>query len=121
MVIGYEAKRIEHALSGLQAKLVYNERYGEGQMTSVYTGMDAPTKETDGVMVCLSDQPLLTVKDINALILAFSTRQDVEVIVPTYFGRRGNPIVLANQHRKMILDGQRNLGAGMDGHPEARA
>ena len=120
VVLGHEAQQIEHALSGLQVKPVYNERYGEGQMTSVYAGMEALTQESDGVMVCLSDQPLLTVKDINALIRAFSKRRDGEVVVPTYRGQRGNPIVLANEHRRSILNGQRNLGCKhlIDNNPD---
>jgi molybdenum cofactor cytidylyltransferase len=30
--------------------------------------------------------------------------------VPTYRGARGNPIVLAHDHRQRILAGERNLG-----------
>ena len=110
VVLGHEAKQIECALNGLQVKSVYNEDYREGQMTSVYAGMEALTQEADGIMVCLSDQPLLTVKDINTLIRVFSKRLGGEVVVPTYCGRRGNPIVLSSLHRKSILNGQRNLG-----------
>ena len=110
VVLGHEATQIKNALEGLQVSSVYNERYTQGQMTSVYAGMAALIKEADGVMVCLSDQPLLTVTDINALIRAFSRRQDGAVIVPTYRGRRGNPIIVANAHRKTILNQQRNLG-----------
>jgi molybdenum cofactor cytidylyltransferase len=110
VVLGHEAQQIERALSGLPVKSVYNDCYGQGQMTSVHAGMEALTQETDGVMVCLSDQPLLTVKDIDALIRAFSNRQEGDVVVPTYRGQRGNPIVLANEYRRTILNGQRNLG-----------
>lgn len=110
VVLGHEATKVENALSGLQVRTVRNEHFAEGQMTSVHAGMDALTQEADGVMVCLSDQPLLTTEDINDLIHAFCMREDAEVVVPTYRGRRGNPIVLASEHRKSILSGQRNLG-----------
>jgi molybdenum cofactor cytidylyltransferase len=110
VVLGHEANLVENALSGLQVKTVRNAHFIEGQMTSVHAGMDGLTQESDGVMVCLSDQPLLTIKDINHLIDVFYMRKDAEVIVPTYRGRRGNPIVLASEHRKSILSGQRNLG-----------
>lgn len=110
VVLGHEAIQVENALSGLQVRTVHNEHFAEGQMTSVHAGMDALIQAADGVMVCLSDQPFLTTEDINDLIHAFCTREDAEVIVPTYRGRRGNPIVIASKYRKSILSGQRNLG-----------
>lgn len=110
VVLGHEAHQIEDSLYGLPVKQVRNERYKEGQMTSVYAGLEALTRKCGGVMVCLSDQPLLTVEDINALIQAFSERSRGEVVIPTYRGKRGNPIVLANNNRRAILSGERNLG-----------
>lgn len=110
VVLGHEATKVENALSGLQVRTVRNEHFAEGQMTSVHAGMDALTQEADGVMVCLSDQPFLTTEDINDLIHAFCVREGAEVVIPTHQGRRGNPIVLASEHRKSILSGQRNLG-----------
>lgn len=110
VVLGHEAKQVEAALGGLEVKAVYNEHYMEGQMTSVYAGMEALTRECDGVMVCLSDQPLLTVEDINTLIRVFSERNGGDVLVPTYRGRRGNPIVVDSDKRRSILNGHRHLG-----------
>ena len=110
VVLGHEASQIEESLRGLGVKQVHNERYKEGQMTSVHVGLEALAQECDGVMVCLSDQPLLTVGDINSLIQAFTERIRGEVVVPTYRGKRGNPIVLASKNRKEILNGPRNFG-----------
>ena len=110
VVLGHEADLVEAALDGLQVRTVRNAHYAQGQMTSVHAGMDALMQDADGVMVCLSDQPLLTTEDIDDLIDAFSSRYSAEVIVPTYRGRRGNPIVLAGEHRKSILNGKRSLG-----------
>lgn len=110
VVLGHEADLVETALDGLQLTTVHNAHYAEGQMTSVHAGMDALKQETDGVMVCLSDQPLLTTEDINSLIDAFLERENAGVVVPTYRGRRGNPIVLASEHRESIVGGRRNLG-----------
>ena len=78
-------------------------------MSSVHCGLAALTRPCDGMMICLADQPLLTPRDIDVLIDAFIQRGG-SIIVPTYQGRRGNPIVLANAHRAQILDGGRNLG-----------
>ena len=110
MVTGHEQAAARALLEGLPVTLVSNPCYPEGQMTSVYCGMQALSEPCDGVMVCLSDQPLLEVRDINRLIQAFLEPCPTSVLVPVYQGRRGNPIILAYQHRDVILAGERNLG-----------
>ena len=71
-------------------------------------------------MICLADQPLLTTADIDGLIEAFLRRERGSILVPTYKGERGNPIVLAAEHRASILAGERNLGCKrlIERHPE---
>jgi molybdenum cofactor cytidylyltransferase len=96
-------------LQGLEVHTVINSAYREGQMSSVHCGLEALTQPCDGVMICLADQPLLTARDIDVLIDAFA-RCGGSIIVPTYQGRRGNPIVLAYALRARILGGGRNLG-----------
>lgn len=111
VVLGHDAERARRLLAGLGAQLVYNERHRDGQMTSVDCGLRALAgNESEGVMICLADQPLLTPADITALMDAFRKRVHGSIVVPTYRGRRGNPIVLANLQRAAILAGGRNLG-----------
>jgi len=109
-VLGYEADQAAPLLEDLDVTLVHNERYAEGQMSSVHCGLEALSGACEGVMICLADQPLLTPEDIDALIEAFGRRQQGSILVPTHRGRRGNPIVLAYAHRDEILGGGRDLG-----------
>ena len=109
VVLGHQAEAARILLQRLDVQTVINNDYREGQMSSVHCGLAALTRSCDGVMICLTDQPLLTDQDIDFLIDAFE-RRDGSIIVPTYQGRRGNPIVLAYAHRAEILDGERNLG-----------
>lgn len=110
VVTGHQPETARDLLRGLPVSLVNNHRYQEGQMTSVYCGMEALREPCAGVMVCLSDQPLLDGGDIKRLIHGFMERCPTSVLVPVYRGRRGNPIVLAYTHREAILAGERNLG-----------
>ncbi len=110
VVLGHEADKTRPLVEGLPLKIVINDVYQEGQMTSVYKGLESLSQACDGVMICLSDQPLLESTDINTLIDAFSVSSRGSVLVPTYQGKRGNPIILAHEHRAAILNGQRNLG-----------
>jgi molybdenum cofactor cytidylyltransferase len=110
VVVGHQAETARGLLAGLPLRIVENPLYAEGQMTSVHCGMAALQQPCDGVMVCLSDQPLLEPADLSTLIRAFLEDCPRSVLVPTYQGRRGNPVVLAHRHREAILAGDRNLG-----------
>ncbi len=110
VVLGHEQETARSLLADLPLRLVVNEHYHDGQMSSVHCGLAALQAPCDGVMVCLSDQPLLETADIDRLIDAFLHRCSSAVLVPTYRGQRGNPIILARQHCQSILDGDRNLG-----------
>lgn len=109
-VLGHEAEAMRGLLTGLPLQLVENPRYREGQMSSVHCGLGALAGPCDGVMICLADQPLLTPADIDTLIEAFARRAQCGVLVPTYAGRRGNPVVLDFAQRDAILAGERHLG-----------
>jgi len=110
VVLGHEADRIRRLLEGLPLMLVENAQYQEGQMTSVHAGLTALGRPCDGLMVCLADQPLLVPADVNRLIQSFDERPRGSVLVPTFQGRRGNPVILAYEHREAILSGNRNQG-----------
>jgi molybdenum cofactor cytidylyltransferase len=110
VVVGHEPHTARALVADLPVRLVHNERYREGQMTSVYCGMQALREPCHGVMVCLCDQPLLTAQDINQLVHTFVHHLQTSILVPTWQGQRGNPVILAHEHRDAILGGARNLG-----------
>lgn len=120
VVLGHEAETARALLCDMPLRLVDNPHFAEGRMTSVHCGMQALHKPCDGVMVCLSDQPLLESLDVDTLIRGFLQDCPRSVLVPTYQGRRGNPIVLAHRHREAILAGDRNLGCKrlIEKHPD---
>ncbi|MFA9459942.1 nucleotidyltransferase family protein [Thiohalorhabdus sp. Cl-TMA] len=101
-------------------RVVSNPEPEEGQMRSVTVGLAALEHPAEGILVALADQPLLTAADIRALMAAFRNRERGEVVVPTFDGQRGNPIVLAAAYREAVLAGGPNLGCRhfMERHPE---
>ncbi|HKJ75791.1 MAG TPA: nucleotidyltransferase family protein [Gammaproteobacteria bacterium] len=107
-------------LADLPLRVVVNPEPEAGQMRSVTVGMAALEGDGAGILVALADQPLLTAADLDALMAAFRERRRGEVVVPTFRGRRGNPIVLAAGYREAVLAGGPNLGCRrfMERHPE---
>jgi molybdenum cofactor cytidylyltransferase len=110
VVTGHEAAKVEQALATLPVRCVHNGGYDEGQMTSVRVGLEALSKPSRGVMVCLADQPLLTADDVIAVAERFLECADCRVLVPTFGGVRGNPIVLARESMSEILARDANFG-----------
>jgi len=110
VVLGHEAERLRPMLDGLAVTVAYNPSYRKGHMTSVYKGMEALPRPCDGVMVCLSDQPLLAPGDIDMLIDGFAGLGPGAVLVPFYRGTRGNPVILAHEHCQAMLKGDRKQG-----------
>lgn len=110
VIVGHESDKTKSLIVDLPVKIVMNDDYQKGQMTSVHKGLESLSKACDGVMICLSDQPLLESLDINIIIDAFEKKSYGAVLVPTYKGERGNPIILAQEQRTAILNGEKNLG-----------
>jgi molybdenum cofactor cytidylyltransferase len=119
-VLGHEEQTARGLLADLPLRLVTNERYRDGQMTSVHCGLEALSEPCKGIMVCLSDQPLLCVDDIDRLVRAFEHQCPGSVLIPAWQGRRGNPVILGYEHRDAILAGGPGLGCRryIDAHPQ---
>ena len=119
-VLGHGEQIARALLADLPLRLVTNERYREGQMTSVHCGLEALSEPCKGIMVCLSDQPLLRVEDIDGLVHAFEQQRPGSVLIPAWQGQRGNPVILAHEHRDAILAGGPGLGCRryIDAHPQ---
>ncbi len=120
VVTGHQHEKIISLIEDLPAQIIINHNYRDGQMTSVYQGLDALVRPCDGVMICLADQPLLQTEDVDVLISAFGSRRRGSVLVPTWQDQRGNPIILDWKHRAAILSGERNLGCKrfIDNNPD---
>ncbi len=78
-------------------------------MSSVVCGLKALSQPVDGVMICLSDLPLLDLEDLRTIHQGFSL-SDKPILVPTFDSQRGNPIVLAAEQVDEIIATGRNLG-----------
>jgi CTP:molybdopterin cytidylyltransferase MocA len=70
--------------------VVVNERWVEGQATSLRAGIDAAQQlGADAVVVGLGDQPFITPGSWRAVAAS-----DAPIAVATYAGRRGHPVRL---------------------------
>lgn len=93
VVTGYESEKVTKALEGLKVSIAHNPGYASGQQSSVRTGMGQVSLDGEGVLIALSDQPLLRTKDLVGLVSYFLQNSRDKILIP-YFGEvRGNPVL----------------------------
>ncbi|MCH8960518.1 MAG: nucleotidyltransferase family protein [Bacteroidetes bacterium] len=113
VVLGHEADRVRAALDAHDVAFVENDRYQEGMTTSIHAGVRAASPEAAGFMICLSDLPLIEPEELNRLIEAFkeAARDDERpIVVPTFEGRRGNPVLFPVHYKTHLLDHKGLMG-----------
>jgi molybdenum cofactor cytidylyltransferase len=120
-VLGHDHARVAEALAGLPLRIVVNDEYASGQMSSVRAGIAAITGDPSAIAVALADQPALEPPDIDFLIEAFLALPEPKILIPVRSRQRGNPIVLPGAERHRMLDGGFNFGCRnlIERHPEA--
>jgi len=110
VVTGHERARVEAALAGLDVRLVHNPDYAGGLSTSVKAGLAAVPAETEGAIVCLGDMPQVTSTLIDRLIAGFDPEQNALVVVPTFSGKRGNPVLWSRRFFPDLLALEGDVG-----------
>lgn len=111
VVIGFEAERIEAAISDLPIRLVRNVAFEQGQPFSVRSGLlEAP--EAEHLLIGLGDQPELTAQDLRNLVEAHLAADPSKISIPFYNETRGNPIIVPASMRTQLLEDKANPGCG---------
>lgn len=93
VVLGHQQHEVRQALRGLKVRFAANPDFAEGLSTSLRTGLGALGPETAGAVVCLGDMPRVSAALIDRLIAAFDPVEGRSIVVPTWRGKRGNPVL----------------------------
>jgi molybdenum cofactor cytidylyltransferase len=111
IVLGAGAENIIERVGLERAITVINPDWESGQLSSIQAGVKAIAEtEADGVLLCPVDQPLITSTLVNELVAAFY-RSGKAVIVPSYQGRRGHPVIFARALFDELLAAPAETGA----------
>ncbi len=108
-VLGHEAGAIDELADPEPiSKYVRNPDFTKGISTSIRCGVKA-AGETDAVLICLGDMPLVRPQTIDKLIAAYDPAEKRNIVVPTHKGRFGNPVLWGRKHfgRLLTLEGDR--------------
>ena len=93
VVTGHEPDTVRAALDGLDVRFVHNPDYADGLSTSLRRGIAALPDDVDGAVVLLADMPGVDAAVVDRLIAAFDPAGGTLIVVPTFEGKRGNPVL----------------------------
>ena len=101
-------------------RLVLNDRYAEGMLTSVQAGIAAASPETRLFLIALVDQPMID-PEVVAPLIEVARSAGERIVIPTFEGRRGHPLFLPAGLAAEVSTLSAGIGLRelMQRHPEA--
>jgi molybdenum cofactor cytidylyltransferase len=111
VVTGYEHERVEAALAGKPVLFAYAPDFAEGLSASLKAGLGAVPPEAEGVVVCLGDMPLVAGPMIDRMIAAFDPEEGRAIVMPTFRGKQGNPMLWAREFLAEMMAITGDVGA----------
>ncbi len=111
IILGHEAHAVLRRLPKLPAEVILNSVYMSGQLSSFICGIQSwSSQDLDGLMLLLVDHPLVTREIIDQLIHGFEEKGN-PIVIPTYRGRRGHPVIFSRELFPEILQAPIDQGA----------
>ena len=109
IVLGYQKAIIEKLIDkNEKIKFVFNKDFESGMASSIKTGLNNLSYKTEAFFICLSDMPMVNHDIYNQLI---KSKDKKEIIIPTYKGQRGNPVLFDKSMKEKIMDITGDVGA----------
>jgi len=111
IVLGAGADSIRDKLELDAAWIVVNDEWEKGQLSSIQAAVRSlPAGQTEGMILCPVDHPLVSAKLVSQLIEEFDSAGKA-VVLPTYRGRRGHPVIFRATLYDELLRATPEIGA----------
>ena len=111
VVTGHQADQVENTLGGRPVRYVHAADYAEGLAASLKAGISAVPPECSAALVCLGDMPLVTGRMIDRLLAAYDPDEGRQIVLPTFHGKQGNPMLWDRRFFPEILQISGDSGA----------
>jgi len=109
IVLGYQKEIIEKRIEkNEKIKFVFNKNFESGMASSIKTGLNNLSEKTEAFFICLGDMPMVNHTIYNQLI---KSKNNKEIIVPTYEGQQGNPVLFSKTMKEKIMNIKGDVGA----------
>lgn len=111
VISGHEANRVSDFMDKDDVRTIHNPDFKNGLSTSLKLAISELSDNCDAALICLSDMPLLTTHDVKSIIASYSQEDGREICIPTFEGKRGNPVLIGRKFFSEILDLSGDIGA----------
>jgi molybdenum cofactor cytidylyltransferase len=102
VVTGHRAADVRRAVGNRPVSFAHNPAYRAGMSTSVTCGLHALSSAARACLIALVDQPQISSDIINRVIDAYHAARPL-IVVPTYGGLNGHPVILDLHLKDEIL------------------
>jgi len=111
IVLGAEASAISLSLTWFGGEVVINSDWQNGQLASIVAGLEAiERRKPDAMLLCPVDHPLITPMLIMTLLHRWR-ETGKSIVIPTYQGRRGHPVIFSSTLFSEIKNSPTEIGA----------
>ena len=109
IVLGHQKEIVEKLIDkNEKIKFVFNKDFESGMASSVKVGLNHLSKDTEAFFICLGDMPMVNSDIYNQLI---KSRNQKNIIVPTYNGQQGNPVLFDKSMKETVMNITGDVGA----------
>jgi len=109
IVLGYQKEIIEKLIDKhKKIKIFFNKDFESGMASSIKTGLNHLSNNTEAFFICLGDMPMVNSDIYNQLI---KSRNQKNIIVPTYNGQQGNPVLFDKSMKETVMNITGDVGA----------
>ncbi len=111
VVLGAHAELIREELAGLNVLVTTNNEYRAGQLSSLQKGLEVVReKSATGVLIHPVDHPSVATETVTKILDRFTSTR-APVVVPTYNGRRGHPVIFSENLFDELMNAPAEIGA----------
>jgi molybdenum cofactor cytidylyltransferase len=111
VVTGHQDGLIRETLSGRPVRFIHAPDFHTGMAASLQAGVAALAGDIGAVMICLGDMPLVDPETFDRILGAYDAGEGREIIIPTFDGQRGNPVLWGRRFFPELLSLSGDAGA----------
>jgi len=110
VVLGAHHEKLLEKIKNYPVKIVYNDNWPEGQISSLRVGIHSLSPLSEAVMFTLVDHPFVLQSTYNKLYNEW-LKDKTRIVLPSYHMRKGHPAIFPSALYKKILNQNLKHGA----------
>ena len=108
VVTGHDADKLRDVLVDFDLQWTHNVRYKDGMGTSIAKAF-GNIKDWDAALIVLGDMPFVSVATLQ-LLREISDQHPNQIIVPSFNGRRGQPVIFPSRFFRQLKECTGDVG-----------